>query len=174
MTDDKDLARQHVLKEWQQAIGVMRGMNCPVQPAFYDGHDFSGWPDGDGEGMFVPITIGARGDLSKAEAKKGAAMWREVIKRYPKACFMITLLGYNEDPREVWEFRDARRYVRWWARFTGLDDITTAERFFGPSSPVGQAFGIRGNGVGFLAACGAFGEELRQRALRGHTLTVPQ
>jgi hypothetical protein len=70
MHDDKDLARQQVLKEWRELMGTMRGMNCPAQPAFYDGHDFSGWPEGDGEGMLVPITIGARGDLSKTEARK--------------------------------------------------------------------------------------------------------
>jgi hypothetical protein len=63
---------------------------------------------GDGEGMLFPVNIGARGSLSKAEARRGAAMWQEATKRYPKACFIIALLGYNEDPREVWEFRASK------------------------------------------------------------------
>jgi hypothetical protein len=173
--DDADAARSTVLREWRNISEFMRGLGCPAQPAFYDGHDFSGWPPGDGEGMLIPITIGARGNLSKAEARTGAAMWREVTKRYPKGYFVICLLGYNADPREVWEFRDARRYVRWWARFAGVDDIETADRFLGLGSAIG-AFDPRfaGAGVGFLAACGVFGEEARQVALRSFKPTVQQ
>lgn len=54
--------------------------------------------------MFIPVTIGSRSNLSKAAAKRGAAMWRQASNRYPKASFMISLLGYNDDPREIWEF----------------------------------------------------------------------
>jgi len=59
-------------------------------------------PEGDGDGMLVPLTIGMRGNLGKDAARKGAAMWRAVTNRYPKAIFMICLLGYDEDPREAW------------------------------------------------------------------------
>ena len=51
---------------------------------------------------------------------------------------MICLLGYNDDPREVWEFHDARRYLRWWARYAGMNDPATADHWFGASSAVGR------------------------------------
>ena len=91
---------------------------------------------------------------------------------------MICLLGYNEDPREIWEFRDARRYVRRWARFTGMNDIATSDRWLGRTSAIGRSMSVLGpvaiGGMGFRAACGVFGEMARQMALRGHRPTVPQ
>ena len=159
----------------------MHAAGIPAQLVRYDRDgncDLSGCPGGDGEGMFIPITIGSRGNLSKAEARLGAKMWRQATGRYPKACFMLSLLGYNDDPREVWEFRDARRYVRWWARFAGMNDFATADHWLGMSSAIGRSMPVLGpmatGGMGFLAACGVFGEELRQAALRGHRPMVPQ
>jgi hypothetical protein len=52
--------------------------------------------------------------------------------------FTIGLLGYDDDPREVWEFHDARRYVRWWAKFAGLNNLAEAERWLGASSAIGR------------------------------------
>jgi hypothetical protein len=124
----------------------------------------------------IPLTIGARGHLSKAEAKLGAKLWREAIALYPRAAFMISLLGYSDDPREIFEFHDARRYVRWWARYAGMDDPVTADRWLGPSSAIGQMlpppWGTAG--VGFLAGCGCFGEEARQFVLHNLKPTVAQ
>ena len=117
MTDDPNAARRVAADELRDNLRFMHAHGIPAELVFYarDGRcDLSRCPDSDGEGMFIPVTIGCRGDLSKAQAKRAATMWREATGRYPKACFMICLLGYNDDPREVWEFRDARRYVRWW------------------------------------------------------------
>ena len=146
---------------------------------FYDRDgscDLSRCPVGDGAGMFIPITIGSRGRLSKADARRAAAMWRQAIGRYPKACFMISLLGYNDDPREIWEFDDARRYVRWWARFAGMDDPAIADHWLGASSAIGRAWfsPMATSGMSFLAACGVFGEEARHFAVRNFKPTVPQ
>jgi hypothetical protein len=89
---------------------------------------------------------------------------------------MICLFGYNEDPREVWEFRDARPYVRWWARYAGMDDLATADRWLGLNSAIGRTMPApwATAGMGFLAACGVFGEELRQEKLREQKPLVPQ
>jgi hypothetical protein len=179
MTDDRNAARRAAKEELRENVRFMRANGIPAELVFYDRGgtcDLSGCPDSDGEGMFIPITIGSRGNLSKAEARRAAAMWRQATNRYPRACFMISLLGYNRDPREVWEFRDARRYVRWWARFAGMNDPATADHWFGAGSAVGQTMPAPWGtgGMGFLAACGVFGEELRQAALRGHQPTVPQ
>jgi hypothetical protein len=163
MTDDRNAARRAAAEELREGLRFMRAAGLPAELVLYDQDgdcDLSGCPAGDGEGMFIPVTIGARGNLSKAEARRGAAMWRQATGRYPEACFMISLLGYNEDPREVWEFRDARRYVRWWARFAGLDDPAVADQWLGASSAIGRgharAMGDRRDGASSpLAACSA-------------------
>jgi hypothetical protein len=178
MKDDPNAAQQAAAEELRDNLRFMRALG--VEAVFYDGDgscDLSGYPAGDGDGMFIPITIGSRGNLSKAAARSAATMWRQATSRYPKGCFMLCLLGYNNDPREIWEFHDARRYVGWWARFAGLDDPATADRWFGASSAIGRSglpWPLATGGVGFLAACGVFGEELRQAALRGHQPKVPQ
>jgi hypothetical protein len=179
MSDDPNAARRAAAEELRETLRLMRGLGGAAEVVFYgrDGDcDLSGGPDGDGEGMFIPINVGSLGNLSKAEARRAAAIWRQATGRYPKACFAICLLGYNDDPREVWEFSDARRYVRWWARFAGMDDPATADHWLGASSVIGRSMPApwATGGMGFLAACGVFGEELRQAALRGHRPTVPQ
>jgi hypothetical protein len=177
MTDDPKAARLAAAQELRDNMLFMAAAG--MEMVFYDrdgGCDLSGCPSGDGEGMFISVTIGSRGSLSRAEAKRAAAMWRQATGHYPKACFMICLLCYNEDPREVWEFRDARRYVRWWALYAGMDDLTTADRWLGLTSAIGRTMPEpwATAGMGFLAACGVFGEEARQLALRGHQPTVTQ
>jgi hypothetical protein len=101
----------------------------------------------------ILVAVGTRNQLTKAAARDTAAMWRETTQRYPKAAFHISLSGYDEDPRELWELPEAARYVRWWARFAGMDDPATASHFLDPE------------GMTFLAVCGAFGEELQREAL---------
>jgi len=167
--DDANEARKAAMADLRELMKSYREMG--PQAVLCDG-DFSGWPDSDGDGMFIHIVIGLRGDLSKAEARRRAAMWREATNRYPKAGFIISLAGYDEDPREIWEFDDARRYVRWWARFAGMDDLKTADPWLGLTSAIGAS----GNyaGMGFLAACGVFGEAARQMSSRRHVPTAPQ
>jgi len=63
--------------------------------------DRSKWPGSDGEGYMIPFQIGFRGVLTKHEARRTARMWRERIERYPKACFVVTITGYENDPREL-------------------------------------------------------------------------
>jgi hypothetical protein len=111
MSDDPNEARRAAAEELRENLRFMRAAGIAAEVVFYDRGgdcDLSRCPDGDGEGIFIPITIGSRGNLGKAEARRAAAMWRQATGRYPKACFMVCLLGYNDDPREIWEFRDAR------------------------------------------------------------------
>jgi hypothetical protein len=110
-------------------------------------------PDGnDGDGTLINFTIGTRDHLNKAEAKASAELWRKAVQRFPKAAFYICLLGYDEDPREIPEIPEAAKYVRKWAHYAGLTDLDTAA-----GSPIGMA------GAAFLAACGAFGEDIQQK-----------
>jgi hypothetical protein len=114
-----------------------------------------------------------RGQLSKTEARKAAKMWQQAVGRYPKAIFYPHLVGYDQDPREIWEIVDAARFVRWFARAAGLDDVDTALHVFGPDSPAGKAATL-GGAIGFFAACGVFGEDFKRDALRNLKPTSKQ
>jgi len=56
---------------------------------------------------------------------------------------------------------EAARYVQWWARFAGMDDRNRKQPDCG--NPMLHAAGPPANGgLGFLAACGVFGDELKK------------
>jgi hypothetical protein len=170
MPENKRIAADLVEQEIKQIAGDMGRLAGPADAVSFE--DQSDWPAGDGESTFMPIIIGVRGKLTKREARYCATMWREVTRRYPKAIFMINLLGFNEDPREIWDISEAARYVRWWARFAGLNDIKMAERYILDAPDVGVASlnikSVAGANVGFLAACGVFGDEMKAIVLRNH------
>jgi hypothetical protein len=174
MTEDKDRARRMAEQDARSFGRVSREMfGTQITACSYE--NMGGWPEGDGERALIPVVIGTRDKLTKDEARNCAAMWREATRRYPKAGFNICLLGYDQDPREVWEFPDAARYVRWWARFAGMDDPEVANRYLGTGSPVlGNMSEIAQAGMGFLAACGCFGEQFKQIALRNWRATPKQ
>lgn len=171
MSEDSKIAAELVARDFKETVKAMREAN----PTTFEVMSFekqSEWPAGDGDGLFMPITIGVRDNLTKREARHCAAMWREALRRYPKAHLQINLLGYNEDPREIWNIPEAARYVRWWARFAGMDNPETVERYILDASEVRLAiFGdqtLAAYNIGILAACGVFGDEVKAHALRGH------
>jgi hypothetical protein len=170
MTEDKKIAAKLVEQEIKQVAGDMKKLEVPADVISFE--NLSNWPAGDGEGSFMPITIGVRGKLTKREARHAAMMWREVTRRYPKGIFMINLLGYNEDPREIWNIPEAARYVRWWARFADMNDLKTAERYVLDAPDIGVTSlnikSIAESNVAFLAACGVFGDEMKTSVLRNH------
>jgi hypothetical protein len=174
MSEDKKLAEKMAIEDFRNTVRFGRELGIPQEVFSYERGLPKDLPPGDGEGMMIPFIIGMRGNLSKTEAHKAGAMWRSAIKRYPKAIFYLNLIGYDQDPREIWEIVDAARYVRRFARAAGLDDPDEALRIFGPGSPTFEAGVAIGGAVGktmlqatigFLAGCGAFGEELKQQAL---------
>jgi hypothetical protein len=169
--EDKKIADDLVAQELEQiVVEGMRGLGIPSQFGFEDQSD---WPDGDGERMYVPITIGVRGDLTKHAARKSAATWREVRRRYPKAMLVINLLGFNEDPREIWSIAEAAKFVRWWARYSGMADMDEVERYVTEAANTpfttfnGQS--TAEYNITFLAGCGVYGEEIRAHVLRNQS-----
>jgi len=179
MVDDPKAARAAVEADTRRMARELKKLDAETkQIVSFEASDRSTWPPGSGDGMFIPITIGVRGKLSKIAAHNCAVMWQEVTTRYPEAIFAIHLLGYDDDPRKVWEFPEVCRYVRRWAWLAGLNDPETADFWVGtgngrlptPLSPDTTPYSTAG-GVGFLAACGVFGEALRQIALRQHKPT---
>jgi hypothetical protein len=116
----------------------------------------------------MQVVIGTRDALTKAEAAYCATMWREATARYPKATFNICVLGYDADPRELWEIPEVRRHVRHWARLAGLDDLNIADFWLGScrgrlATPPPPDLAAK---LTVLALCGVFGEPLRQQALQ--------
>jgi hypothetical protein len=71
----------------------------------------------------------------------------------PGAATSLHITGYDDDPREIYEFPEVTRYVRRFARAANIDFDLGCARLH-PTS------------VGLLALCGAFGENLRQLGLR--------
>lgn len=172
MSDDPHAAGRAVVNNVRNAVRRVREQFPDMPQAFlsFEDPDRSAWPPGPGDRMIIPIIIGARDKLTKVEAEHCAYMWREVAQRYPKAYFMLMILGYDEDPRELLEFPDVRRYVRRWARLAGLDDIEEADRWIGSTAgriETPDSKYLQG-GLGLLAACGVFGESFRQVVLRNN------
>lgn len=92
----------------------------------------------------------ARGDLTKRNARQTAEAFRHARARSPQSPVCLSFLGYDQDPREVWQFPEVRRFLRWWARFAGIGEwqAAAAVPWLDPSW-----------GVGLLAACGVFGDD---------------
>ncbi len=71
----------------------------------------------------VMFTIGARGDLTPSTCEKAAAAWRTITAENPKAKFVLQVGGFDDDPRELWEFPEVCAYVQRWANLVGLDTL---------------------------------------------------
>jgi hypothetical protein len=143
--EDHDLAGRMVAEEEGYVMDTLRKRGVKIH---YENEQL---PNCDDTGDFiVAFAIGRRDDLSKTAAKTAVRHWRELRQKYPKARIILHMPGYGEDPREIWEFPDAARYVRWWARFAGIGRFETL--IDGP---------VHRKSVAFLALCGVFGEALR-------------
>jgi hypothetical protein len=162
MPEDKKLAHE------QAKADLLSGLNRMKQVA-ERGHvplDVFGadkLPDtGSDDAVSIVFTMGMRDVLTKREADRLARAWCETSKRFPNSHFYLQIAGYDNDPRELWEFPEVTRYVRRFARTAGLDSEEAATKW------------LELIGTGFLAACGVFGEEMRQVALRNVPRTKAQ
>jgi hypothetical protein len=171
MPENKKIAAELVERDAKKAIEFLNKLDMPVQIAPADTSD---WPAGDGEGMLAPITIGTRDHLTKREARKNAALWRKARRRYPKATFIINMLGFNEDPRGIHEVPEAARFVRWWARYAGMDDPREVEQYLADQVDAARFEAWNGStaaeaNVGLLASCGVYGATAKAHVLRGQS-----
>jgi hypothetical protein len=66
--------------------------------------------------------IGKRGDLTRRAAKAAAREWKECLRLAPKA-YVLSISGYDDDPRNLWEFDEVRKFVQQFARFAGINDV---------------------------------------------------
>ena len=51
-----------------------------------------------------------------------ARKWEEMLTCAPAARVMLSISGYDDDPRGLWEFEEVRRFVQQFARFAGIND----------------------------------------------------
>lgn len=171
-TTDPMSERQMVERDMREAIRSRRDHGLKTD--FLD-KDQSNWPAGDGSNIGpLTVTIGIRGDLTEQAAQDNAKRWRAVVERYPKASFIVIIPGYDHDPRELWDIPEAADYVRRWAHHAGMDDLDVADDYLGPLSAIGQTHQQLAHGnLGFLAACGVFGDENKAKALAGFKSGLP-
>jgi hypothetical protein len=149
-SEDKKHARHMADKDFKRHIEFVEQSTGQPFPVIGPDDPLPEVP-GDGTGIFISLCIGRRGDLTRHEAKLCAKLWRRHIKRYPKAHYILSLAGYDDDPRNLWEIPEAAGHVCRWARFVGLRTLDDAFRYLSEQQ------------VGWLAACGAFGEEVRRK-----------
>jgi hypothetical protein len=117
----------------------------------------------------VMFTIGARDDLTPSTCEKAAAAWRTITAENPKAKFVLQVGGFDDDPRELWEFPEVCAYVQRWANLVGLDTLEDAGKWVGScegrlASPLTDDE-LQGNGFSVLAGLEVFGPEAQADAL---------
>jgi hypothetical protein len=151
MPEDKRAARKMAANDLAHHYKIIR-QHRPDLPVV--GHDDQ-MPEveGDGSDVMVSFLVGSRGDLTRQAAKRAARSWCRHVARYPKACYVLSLAGYDEDPRNLWEIDEAARYIRRWAHLAGLTSLAEADRY------------LQEHFVALLAACGAFGEDAKRQVI---------
>jgi hypothetical protein len=154
MPEDKKLAHEQAEADLRSGLNRMKQIaerdHVPL-----DVFGADKLPDtGSDDAGFIVFTMGMRDELTKREADRLARAWCETSKRFPNSQFYLQVAGYDNDPRELWEFPEVTHYVRRFARTAGLDSEEAVTKWLEPI------------GTGFLAACGVFGEEARQATLR--------
>jgi hypothetical protein len=101
---------------------------------------------GDGERVMISFHIGSRGELDWFAAKEYAESWKVFRVRHPKSPVTIFFLGFDTDPREIWDIPECRQYLRWFAKAADINRPSDL-----PPDIGGQLFSLMG-------LCGVFGK----------------
>jgi len=97
-----------------------------------------------GERDAIWMLIGKRDELTPQEAERMGARWCREVQCNPRAEFEISIDGYDDDPRELWQIPEVVSYVKLWAAAAGIGDVATAQR-------------LNRQSLGLLGLCGVFG-----------------
>jgi hypothetical protein len=144
-TEDKAMAEAAVAKD---ARHMGRGLaNLGMPAAAHTFAEIDKLPGKAMEGAGVFLTIATRDDLSEAAARAAGAAFRNIRKKQPEAPIMLNILGYDDDPRELYEFPEVCEYLLWFAETAGLKDWRAAMEV--PWLHVGW-------GIILLVACGVY------------------
>ena len=146
-SEDKDLARQAVERDRQQfAETIADAAAAAGQP-----HVAQPGPSREGAPDVISIEIAARDNLTPDAAMAKGGQWRELAAQHPNAHFIPSVAGYDDDPRELWDFPGVCEYMQRWAAVAGIgaiDDMPSVD----PSI------------IYLFAACGVFGPAIEAEA----------
>jgi hypothetical protein len=118
MSEDLTRARQLVAEDIANAVGEFG----PIDAVAISKIDTVEAP----ENRQFSLVIGTRDQLTKREADSAGKAFKVLRSRHPRSRIMLFMLGYDQDPRELWEFPEVCRYVRRFARTAGLSDWRVA------------------------------------------------
>jgi hypothetical protein len=111
------------------------------------------------KGTMVQLIIGTRVDLSVECALEAAATWKRIRAQSPASSVYVALLGYDQDPRALFELPEVCRHFRRWARAAGIPrDVNKAQADIGDPMQFPALMGL-------LAGVGYFGKAVRQQVL---------
>jgi hypothetical protein len=96
------------------------------------------------------LEIGSKGHLTPAARRLSSETFRLARIRYPSARIGLMVGGYDDDPRELRDLPEVRKYIAAWARDAGLSDWRVAVQV-----PWDESMGS----LALLQACGAFGPD---------------
>ena len=146
-SEDKDLARQAVERDRQRAVDIIADAAArhPATGADQPTTAADGPPD------FINIEIGARHELNQEAAERRGMEWRDLTARFPRAYFIPTISGYDEDPRALWDFPQVCEYMQRWAKVAGIRTIDDMPN-------------VNQDTIGLFAACGVFGSAMGAEA----------
>lgn len=122
MTGDKALAAQLADRDVARLERAIRATH-PTTPTLSFAELEQLPPEGLPDLGAMSFVIGMRGELTKQAAAQAARVWRQTRARHPDVPFTVSIAGYDDDPRELWQFPDVCRFVRRFAREAGLDDL---------------------------------------------------
>jgi len=146
MAEDKELARSFVATDLVNLGRTLneRGIQLDIlNPG--DGIE-------DDPHTIIQCIVGHRGNLTSRQAKNAAKRWKLIRAQAPRSPLHVAIAGYDQDPKELWEFADVRRFVRRWARAAGLGDPYVAMREIGDVERFPNLLVL-------ITKCGTFGEE---------------
>jgi len=94
------------------------------------------------------LEIGQRENHTRIVAEAAAKAFRKVAPKAGPGMIVLVIVGYDDDPRELWDIPDVAAYIRLWASLA-----ITSERDLSLLHP---------QMVRLLAACGVFGPEVKR------------
>lgn len=142
-------ARDLAVADFKNLVQGLSNLGSPTVVAF-DGEAAAAAANA--ERTVINLVIGTRGDLAARDAAAAARQWRDIRARIPEAIIIVSIAGYDQSRKEIWEFTEARRFVRRWARLAGLADPATAMREIGNDRQFPHLLAI-------LTLCGTFGAD---------------
>lgn len=78
---------------------------------------------------FSVLSIGSRGEFTASRCVAAARAFKRLVAINPKVKVILHVGGYDEEPREIYQFADAAQYIRQWAELAGLTTLEDAMRW---------------------------------------------